>query len=77
MNNQDQINQLSAKLELLLKRQTTFSNDIQKLQEEINHLKFTEKSTSSVKEEIVFSSQSFLIAKKRNKKRSKNGTFFL
>ena len=34
-------------------------------------------SVEKVKEEIVFSLQSFLIAKKRNKKRSKNGTFFL
>ena len=54
MNNQEQINQLSGKLELLLKRQLIFSNDIQKLQEEINQLKFTEKTASSLKEETVF-----------------------
>ena len=39
MHNQDQINQLHQKLELLLKRQELFSKEVQELQEALLNLK--------------------------------------
>lgn len=52
MNNQDQINQLHQKLELLLKRQEVFLKEVQELQGELLNFKTDKVTESSEKEEF-------------------------
>lgn len=52
MHTHDQINQLQEKLDLLLKKQHIFTNEVQELQESLNKLKYIEPANSMDKEEV-------------------------
>lgn len=66
--NQDKINQLLGKLDVLLKKQEFFSREINELRQEIYRLDLTKETAISLKKEVVIEDSKTIISQTNTKK---------